>query len=211
MPLQIVQGDITKVPCDAIVNAAKPSLLGGGGVDGAIHKAAGVGLFLKCLTLGGCKVGQAKITKGYNLPAQYVIHTVGPKWRGGKRNEREELYSCYIESLKLAASKGCATVAFPLISAGDYGYPEEQALQVATDAISEFLTDSDMLVYIVIFMGCTKTDAKKSKVKNTLIVLLLIVLVVTLLALVFRDYISDFIRSIYSPIGPGGMIDPPLN
>lgn len=151
MPLQIVQGDITKVPCDAIVNAARPSLLGGGGVDGAIHKAAGVGLFLECLTLGGCKVGQAKISKGYNLPAQYVIHTVGPKWHGGAHKEREKLYSCYSESLKLAAAKGCATVAFPLISAGDYGYPQDQALQVAIDAINTFLSDCDMLVYLVIY------------------------------------------------------------
>lgn len=151
MPLSIIHGDITKVACDAIVNAAKPSLLGGSGVDGAIHKAAGVRLLLECISLGGCKVGQAKITKGYKLPASYVIHTVGPKWRDGKHGEQEALYSCYTESLKLAKDKKCSTLAFPLISAGDYGYPVDQAMNTAKKAINDFLLKSDMDVYLVIF------------------------------------------------------------
>lgn len=153
MPYQRIQGDITKITCDAIVNAAKPSLLGGGGVDGAIHRAAGSGLFRECLTLGGCKTGQAKITKGYKLPARYVIHTVGPKWRGGKHGEQELLISCYRESLKLAKEHGCSAVAFPLISAGVCGYPREEALRVAEETIRAFLETEDMLVYLVLYNG----------------------------------------------------------
>ena len=143
------KGDITKLSVDAIVNAANTSLLGGGGVDGAIHRAAGHGLLEECITLNGCKTGQSKITKGYNLPAKFVIHTVGPIWYGGNKNERELLRSCYITALNLAKENGIKTIAFPAISCGVYHFPLEEACKIATDTVREFISKNNCFEKII--------------------------------------------------------------
>lgn len=147
--IEVLKGDITKLEVDAIVNAANTSLLGGGGVDGAIHRAAGGNLLEECKTLNGCETGQSKIIKGYNLLAKYVIHTVGPVWHGGKYNEREKLKSCYVTTLTLAKENGIKTIAFPAISCGVYHFPLEEACKIATDTVKNFIDKNDCLEKVI--------------------------------------------------------------
>jgi len=158
-------GDITKLKVDAVVNAANSTLLGGGGVDGAIHRAAGPRLLEECKTLNGCPTGEAKITKGYNLPAKFVIHTVGPVWNGGNRNEDKLLESCYKNSLTLAKENGIKTIAFPAISTGVYGFPSDRAANIAVRTVKEFLEKDDSLDKVIFICFDEKTHLHY---KNTL-------------------------------------------
>lgn len=147
--IEILRGDITKLEVDAIVNAANTTLLGGGGVDGAVHCAAGPELLADCRRLGGCEPGQAKITRGYHLPARFVIHTVGPVWHGGQQDEAETLADCYRNSLELAVKNQIRTIAFPAISCGAYGYPVEQAAHIAVATTRDFLATSEEIQKVI--------------------------------------------------------------
>jgi len=147
--IEIIRGDITKLDVDAIVNAANTTLLGGGGVDGAIHRAAGTELLAECRTVGGCRPGEAKITRAYRLPARFVIHTVGPVWKGGKQHEPEILANCYRSSLQLAVENRIKSIAFPAISCGAYGYPIPEAAQIAVKTTRDFLTTQNQLDKVI--------------------------------------------------------------
>lgn len=157
--LKAIQADITTLAVDAIVNAANSSLLGGGGVDGAIHRAAGPDLLEECRLLGGCETGDAKITRGYNLPAKHVIHTVGPVWHGGLRGEPELLASCYRRSLQIAADRGLASIAFPSISTGVFGYPIDLAARVAVETTADFIRNPSSLQEVT-FCCFSRNDLK---------------------------------------------------
>ena len=157
--LALIRGDITKLSVDAIVNAANTTLLGGGGVDGAIHRAAGPELLAECKTLGGCRPGEAKITRGYLLPARFVIHTVGPVWSGGNRGEPETLASCYRDSLRVASENGISTIAFPAISCGAYRYPSADAARIAVETTGEFLREDDSISQVSFVVSTDEIQA----------------------------------------------------
>jgi len=166
--IDIVRGDITKLGVDAIVNAANTTLLGGGGVDGAIHRAAGLELLKECRTLGGCPTGEAKITRGYNLPAGFVIHTVGPVWSGGNRGEAELLTSCYRNSLRVAVENGINTIAFPAISCGAYGYPILEAAGIANRAVRDFLAADDRIEKVIFVVATDEIVAAYERCRGFL-------------------------------------------
>jgi O-acetyl-ADP-ribose deacetylase (regulator of RNase III) len=157
--LKLIRGDITKLAVDAIVNAANTSLLGGGGVDGAIHRAAGPELLAECRTFGGCRPGEAKITRGYSLPARFVIHTVGPVWSGGHRGEPQTLANCYRNSLLLAVENDIRTIAFPAISCGAYRYPIADAAKIAVETTTEFLQENDSIAEVTFVVSSDEIEA----------------------------------------------------
>lgn len=161
--IEVIQADITKLQIDAIVNAANNTLLGGGGVDGAIHRAAGPALLAECRLLNGCKTGEAKLTKGYNLPAQFVIHTVGPVWKGGDKGEPDLLAACYRESLNLAVANHIETIAFPAISCGAYYYPVHQAAKIAVNETAGFLENNPSIRKV--YLTCLELDVFKNLTK----------------------------------------------
>jgi O-acetyl-ADP-ribose deacetylase (regulator of RNase III) len=158
--LALVRGDITRIAVDAIVNAANTTLLGGGGVDGAIHRAAGPELLAECKLLGGCRPGEAKITRGYLLPARFVIHTVGPVWSGGNHSEAETLANCYRNSLRVAAENAVRTIAFPAISCGAYRYPIADAAKIAVETTREFLEENDSIGEITFVVSTDEIEAE---------------------------------------------------
>src|SRR4051794_31724199 len=157
--LTLLRGDITKLAVDAIVNAANTTLLGGGGVDGAIHRAAGPQLLAECKTLGGCRPGEAKMTRGYSLPARFVIHTVGPVWSGGNRGEPETLANCYRNSLRTAVENNVGTIAFPAISCGAYHYPIAEAARIAVEATRKFLRENDSIAEVIFVVSSDEIEA----------------------------------------------------